>query len=319
MINLLNSFRRQMTQQTSEQVSNKDCGAEVECAASQREVPGSTPGQQFQAEPPKLRYQGEETPYKRDAKRPFTELSPVSEADDQLNSEDMWKNISEKIRTAINNVIPNIVENIVAEVQSTLKATIDHSVEEAVESAKGEIYTKIYNDMGFMEAKVSLRAQCEAEALEQYNRRDNLKVFGMTEDPAENTIEKVISLCSHIDAKVEERDISIAHRLPTRNGRVKPIIVKFSRRVAKIDVMRNKKKLREEQSDIRVFEDLTKPRSTFLNLMKTDKNLASVWTKEGVIFYKWHDNERVYKLNNLYDGGIELGYNVDDVLSCFRR
>ena len=307
-----------MTQQTSEQVS-KDCGAEVECAASQREVPGSTPGQQFQTEPPKLRYQGEETPYKRDAKRPFTELSPVSEADYQLNSEDMWKAITEKIRLAINNVIPSIVENIVAEVQSTLKATVDHSVEEAVECAKGEIYSKIYDDIGFMEAKVSLKAQCEAEVLEQYNRRDNLKVFGMPEDSAENTIKKVISLCSHLDAQVDERDISIAHRLPTRNGRVKPIIVKFSRRVAKIDIMKKKKKLREEQSDIRVFDDLTKPRTNFFNLMKTDKNLASVWTKEGVIFYKWHDNERVYKLNNLYDGGIELGYNVDDVLSCFRR
>ena len=128
-------------------------------------------------------------------------------------------------------------------------------MEEAVECAKGEIYTKIYDDLGFMEAKVSLRAQCEAEVLEQYNRRDNLKLFGMPEDSVENTIEKVMSLCSHLDAKVDERDISIAHRLPTPNGRVKPIIVKFSRRVAKIDVMRKKKKLRDEQSDIRVFED----------------------------------------------------------------
>ena len=112
----------------SEQVSNKnDSGPGVECAASQRKVPGSTPGQpeeQFQTEPPKLRYQGEETPYKRDAKRPFTELSPVSETDDLLNSEDMWKSITEKIRMAINNVIPSIVENIVAEVQSTLKAML---------------------------------------------------------------------------------------------------------------------------------------------------------------------------------------------------
>ena len=141
------SQRGMISEVMSEQVSNKDCGPGVEYAASQREVPGTTPGQQFQTEPPKLRYQGEETPYKRDAKRPFTELSPISEADDQLNSEDTWKTIGEKIRLAVNSAIPSIVQKIVAEVQSTLKATVDHAVEEAVESAKGEIFAKIYNDM----------------------------------------------------------------------------------------------------------------------------------------------------------------------------
>ena len=40
-------------------------------------------------------------------------------------------------------------------------------------------------------------------------------------------------------------DISISHRLPARAGECRPMIVKFVRRTTKINMMRNKRALRE--------------------------------------------------------------------------
>ena len=53
-----------------------------------------------------------------------------------------------------------------------------------------------------------------------------------------------------------------------------PAIVKFSRRMAKIGVLKNKK----NQSDVRIFKDITKARLNFLRMIKTD-------VKERVQFF----------------------------------
>ena len=54
-------------------------------------------------------------------------------------------------------------------------------------------------------------------------------------------MEKVFALTNTLETRVDVKDISIAHRLPSRKGQMNPIIVKFSWRVAKIDVLRKKK------------------------------------------------------------------------------
>ena len=105
--------------------------------------------------------------------------------------------------------------------------------------------------------KSELTAKCEAEQLETYNRRDNIKILQLREDINENgnfvgenmehTMQKVLQLSQKLDAKIDEKDISIAHRLPTRKGNIRPIIVKFSRRVAKVEILRKKKILFENK------------------------------------------------------------------------
>ena len=113
-------------------------------------------------------------------------------------------------------------------------------------------------------------------------------------------------------------DLSIAHRLPSRRGNVRPVIVKFSRRVAKIDVMRKKKVLYENGSNIRIFEDVSRPRVMFLNMMRQDNRISSAYTKDGAIFYTRKDDNRVYKIVNLINGAHDLEYPLQDVMNCFR-
>ena len=85
-------------------------------------------------------------------------------------------------------------------------------------------------------------------------------------------------------ALVAKSDISIAHRLPGRNSNARPLIVRFGRRVSKVDFLRTKRNLNQSQSmrSVKVFEDLTALRRD--DVMKQDGRFESIWTREGSIF-----------------------------------
>ena len=115
----------------------------------------------------------------------------------------------------------------------------------------------------------------------------------------------------------KEEDISIAHRLPSNSER-KPILAKFVRRVTKLDFTKNKRKLAqlETYKNVKVFEDLSKARVNFINLMKADDRINSVWSREGTLFYEWKNENLAYKNHGLYEGGNDLNYSIEGVLNC---
>ena len=88
---------------------------------------------------------------------------------------------------------------------------------------------------------------CGTERLDNYNR-DNLSIFNVEEEtPTVNgrkigeyvTIQKVVTLDSKVEASVTDHGISIAHRVPTLNERSqRPIIARFCRRMAKINILK---------------------------------------------------------------------------------
>ena len=87
----------------------------------------------------------------------------------------------------------------------------------------------------------------EYELLENYNRRDNVKILGLKEtndwqrEMMETTIKKVVDISNALEAQISENDISIAHRLPSRNAGNKPVIVGLARRIKKIDLLKRKR------------------------------------------------------------------------------
>ena len=132
--------------------------------------------------------------------------------------------------------------------------------------------------------------------LEQYNRRDNVKVFRLPcesniegvsmKENGNNTLRKVIDVSNSIHAVLCYNDISVAHRLPSRMH-LKPIIVRFSRRVAKIKFLQNKKKLASWSglNDVKIYGDITRPRMNFFQLLRCDDRVESAWTRSGTIFF----------------------------------
>ena len=73
----------------------------------------------------------------------------------------------------------------------------------------------------------------------------------------------------------------------------------------------------ETYKNVKVFEDLSKTRVNFINLMKADNRINSVWSREGILFYEWKHDNLAYKIHGLYEGGIDLNYSIESVLNCF--
>ena len=121
----------------------------------------------------------------------------------------------------------------------------------------------------------------QTKNIEQYNRTDNVKAFGLpcesnTEgvlviENGNDTIKKVIDVSNSIDAGLSENSISVAYRLPTRMN-PKLVVVRFSQRVAKIKFLQNRKKLAGLSGLIgfNIYEDITRPRMNFIKLMRSD-------------------------------------------------
>ena len=79
-------------------------------------------------------------------------------------------------------------------------------------------------------------------AQQQYSRRETLEFVGIPESVADKNVEaKVIELCGAASVTVSERSFHAVHRLKNRNI----VIAKFLHRKDAIQVLRNKKKLRD--------------------------------------------------------------------------
>ena len=129
-----------------------------------------------------------------------------------------------------------------------------------------------------------LKARSETELIKGCKRRDNVGIIGIPENPNvdengrriyesnEESIEKLTKIATAIGAYISESDVSIAHRLPTRKHHPRTMIVRFTRIIGKVNLLRNKKKLFQSSTmrDVKIFEDLTAPGVKFLHLMKKD-------------------------------------------------
>ena len=213
-----------------------------------------------------------------------------------------------------------------------LKATIEEIVKQAVSKIEDGILQKFRREFSDEVEKLNVKALSETELLESYNRRENVRITGVAEktftthdgkliaERTETTMKTVLDISTCLEAGLQLSDISIAHRLPSRfSSSAKPIVVRFSRRVAKIELLRRKKDLKSipELSHIRISEDITKARLNFLQMIRQDQRIDSCWTKEGTLYYVWKENHMIYKINGLYQGAIDLQYSFNDVKSCF--
>ncbi len=272
--------------------------------------------------PPALRYK-DQTPLKpADKKRAFSTLSSLTDEDDVI-----MQRMERVIESCINKIIPTIVSTI----ETTLHESLKKLVNESIDAAKDEIRGELRSEMSFQERSCELKTLSETELLECYNRRDNVRIIGVTEnirkdregsttyEVPEATMETVAKIANAIGAGVKTEDTSIAHRLPSKMQGPRPIIVRFCRRISETSLLRNKKKLAELENlkTVRIMEDLSGPRVKFLSIMKNDDRLENVRTREGAILYNMKGNRRNYRVTGIYEAAEMLGYHFNTLEQCF--
>lgn len=134
--------------------------------------------------------------------------------------------------------------------------------------------------------KQALLNRCEMDKLEQYQRKDNLCIYGLEEesDETEEVVEaKVVELAADIGVTLVPDNISIAHRLGKPQGRSRPVIIRFCHRKKRNEMLKKRVELKKKQRKVYVNEDLTSMRATMLKIVKDQPNVKSPTTRDGKI------------------------------------
>ncbi|KAJ4446140.1 hypothetical protein ANN_12832 [Periplaneta americana] len=151
----------------------------------------------------------------------------------------------------------------------------------------------------------------EVSDLQQYTRRDNIMLFGVPEVDEQSTYEVIDQISEVIgSSELVQHDVSIAHRIPSRPGKMRPIVIRFTKRRSRdewLQLFRNEakkddsgpgiatKKVNRELPEGRITagDQLTAVTRDLLNKTRDAarlKNYKFVWTRDG-ISTNLHDNE----------------------------
>lgn len=174
------------------------------------------------------------------------------------------------------NLLNELVERVAGKVIEKLQETIDFNLH-IITELKGELVKRD-------ETIADLRCQLEerTDDIEQYQRRNSLRIFGIPEAPSEDTDLQVLAVAAKVNVPLELSKIDRSHRVGPRVGnKSRPIIVKFVSYADRNALFKSKKYLRN--TGITIREDLTRIRMGLLKQAIEHFGLHSVWTFDGNI------------------------------------
>ena len=159
------------------------------------------------------------------------------------------------------------------------------------------------------------RLKDDHDALEQYGRRNKLRISGIPEKDKEDTTQAVMAITNDImelDPPLQPGNIEVSHRLPKpRNSKPeepRQVIVRFRPKAIRYSVISNRNNLKEfnDKNDCKIYinEDLTSTRAKLFSTVRTlqkKRHFDQVWTYNGNVKVKLHD------------GHIKPIANLDDV------
>ena len=142
----------------------------------------------------------------------------------------------------------------------------------------------------------NLKLEEDINNLEQYGRRNSIRIFGIPEGPNETAEQTAQAAAEILNARIpnvniKRYNVDIAHRLGNKTDGTKPrpIIMKFNSRMTRDAVFSGRRSLKN--TNIFVNEDLTRENNYILTCVRKKKceEIDSAWTVNGKIFYKNKD------------------------------
>ena len=212
-----------------------------------------------------------------------TDLSAINEIK-ELNKE-LKHELIASIKNEVKSLI-DLITNLQTE-NSELKKSINNSAKEinSLQIENGLLKNEIY------------KQKADIDNLEQYSRRNSLRVYGLDEsvnESSEDCERKFIQCIGHfLGLRVYERDIDAIHRVGrrNRNGLPRCIIVKFTWRRIRDKILRSRSSLKG--SGISIAEDLTKNNVKLLKEVQANSSVSNAWTWNGNIYAMTIDGVRV--------------------------
>lgn len=120
--------------------------------------------------------------------------------------------------------------------------------------------------------------------LEQYFRRNCIRIFGVPESKDENTDSLALNLFKeHFKINLQHDAIDRFHRIGIQmTGKCRPLIIKFTRYNDRDGVFRRKRFLKGTNFSVR--EDLTQRNLNLYNSAIKLFDRRNVWTRDGVVY-----------------------------------
>lgn len=185
-------------------------------------------------------------------------------------------------------VIANIVTPLITAVTAAITQSVCDVLHKAIKELKSRDEDRMTIKSSAAESALSAKLRVltyKNDSLEQYTRRENIRIHGLTEsgDKEANLEERVLRLLQTTGTKLSSSDIAACHRTGRPRNGSRPVIVRFVSRKSKINIMKSKKKLRENHPSVFINDDLTSLRSRLLGYIKRLDITEKVWTMGGRI------------------------------------
>ena len=155
----------------------------------------------------------------------------------------------------------------------------------------------------------------QIDDVQQYLRRDCVEITGIPVTSQDNAKSIAMEVGDLMGVRVEENDISTAHRLPASKNVTNRIIVKFVNRDKRNEFYQNRRMLvnkspkdlplisneiNNRAGKIHVNESLTANRKKLfgeINSFRKQQNYKYLWTMNGKILLRQNENSRIYGFN----------------------
>ena len=190
-------------------------------------------------------------------------------------------------------------------VMEQLRKTICSDLQKQMSELKDLIAEKD-NKIKDLEKKVDA-LENRNDDLEQYTRRNSLRLHGVEEKENEDILQTALDLfATEIDTDIRPAAIDRVHRIgkKTSDRKPRPVIVKFTNYIDRKRVFEAKSRLRNNSSQrIFVNEDLTQKRSHLLyqaRQLRKNHRIMGCWTIDGRVLIKTL-NGKVVNVSNIFD------------------
>lgn len=228
-----------------------------------------------------------------------------------------------EIKALLGNIMTKNDETLRSTIRETMiemKDDILKSLTNRIEIVEGDLHSRAKEIEGLQKEVASLKVTCEEQKtenkslrteietkveknekliqqnvneLEQYERRNNIRISGIRDSEDERTCFQTMEVvCLELNKHmaglhISPNDIDIAHRLGKyKHDKNRNIIVRFVSRAMKIRVFKHRKELKNV--DIYVNEDLTKLNQDVLTSVRVKQKdvIEQAWSFEGKIYAK---------------------------------
>ncbi|KAJ8304216.1 hypothetical protein KUTeg_017799 [Tegillarca granosa] len=186
----------------------------------------------------------------------------------------------------VTKITKSIQSSLQTEIVKEIKTVISYMFDEFAKEMKNEIKTLKNENDALRSENESLKLSIDE--LEQYSRRNAIRITGIRENENETTDELVKDLAKKIDVDINDTDIDRSHR-SGKPGTNRQILIKFTNYNIKRRLMKARGKLLSAEGcrNIYISEDLTKRRQSLFQgarqLLK-EKKITKVWTWDGKVF-----------------------------------